>query len=75
MLLAGFESAIPEIERLETYALDHSATEMAVALFSFTITPAFIGKSHVVYYTRILIFFITKGSITPLHDIKYQEVR
>lgn len=75
MLLAGFEPAFPEFERLETYALDRTATEMALALYACTITPAFIAASTVVYYTRILFFFIAKGFITPLHDIKYQEVR
>jgi len=48
---------------------------MALAVFVFAITAAFIGASTVVYYTTILIFFIAKGFITPLHDIQYQEVR
>ena len=50
----------------------HSST---LALFASTIRPAFIGASHVVYCSTILFFFIAKGFITPLHDIKYQEVR
>jgi hypothetical protein len=68
VLLAGFEPAIPEIERLEAYVFDHLATEMAVVLLAFNITPAFIGVSHVVYYIRIL-FFYYKGihNASPRH--------
>lgn len=57
IILAGFEPAIPEIERLETYALDRTATEMALALFASIITPAFIEASHVVYCSTILFFY------------------
>lgn len=55
-LLTGFEPAISEIERLEAYALDRTATEMTLALFASVITPAFIEASHVVYCSTILFF-------------------
>jgi hypothetical protein len=62
MLLAGFELAIPEIEQLETYALDRMVTEMTLALFAFNITPAFTGASTLVYCNRLLFFKLKSDS-------------
>jgi len=56
MLLAGFEPKIPQKERLETYALDRTATEMTLALFTSVIRPAFIEASHVVYCSTTVFF-------------------